>query len=194
MADEVEIKFEIRDVSAMRLRLAQVEFREVTTRTHEFNTVYDTAGSELRGRGELLRLRQYGDEWTLTHKGMVDLDAKHKTRRETETAVADGDAMHEILTSLGFVPRFRYEKFRTEFEDPQGRGHVVLDETPIGNIGEIEGPAEWIDETAGKLGIDQSEYITKSYAGLFAEWCRSSGNRATEMTWAAIGAPVPQHG
>ena len=28
------------------------------------------------------------------------------------------------------------------------KGHVVVDETPIGNFGEIEGPSRWIDRTA----------------------------------------------
>src|SRR5947209_7728477 len=138
MADEVEIKFVIHDVDAVRTKLREAGFGEVTARTHEFNTVYDTPDNAMLGRGELLRLRQYGERWTLTHKGLARLGGKHKTRRETETRVEDGEAMHEILSSLGFVPRFRYEKFRTEFADISHSGHVVLDETPIGNIGEIE--------------------------------------------------------
>ena len=51
-----------------------------------------------------------------------------------------------ILRALGFAPTFRYEKFRAEWSD--GKGHVVVDETPIGNFGEIEGPSRWIDRTA----------------------------------------------
>ena len=32
------------------------------------NTLYDLPGEVLSGRKELLRIRQYGSEWTLTHK------------------------------------------------------------------------------------------------------------------------------
>jgi adenylate cyclase class 2 len=190
MASEVEIKFLVADLQQLRQKLHDSGFHEVTPRTHEMNTVYDTSTGELKARGELLRLRQYGDKWTLTHKGVANLTAKHKTRRETETVVQDGTAMHEIITALGFAPRFRYEKYRTEYSDAEHRGHVVLDETPIGNIGEIEGPPEWIDDVARKLGIEESQYITASYSGLFLAWRDRTGSSAAHMTWEAIGAGV----
>ena len=187
MPNEIEIKFVIHDLEAVRSKLHDAGFSEVTARTHEFNTVYDTPESAMLSRGELLRLRQYGERWTLTHKGLAQLGGKHKTRKETETRVEDGASMHEILTSLGFVPRFRYEKYRTEFADSSHRGHIVLDETPIGNIGEIEGPADWIDEIARKLGISEADYITLSYATMFFAWRKRTGSAASEMTWAAVG-------
>jgi adenylate cyclase class 2 len=187
MAHEVEIKFLIQDLSALRDKLHALGFHEVTPRMHEFNTVYDTAEGMLRARGELLRLRKYGEAWTLTHKGAADFSAKHKTRPEAETVVQDGEAMHEILTALGYLPRFRYEKYRTEFTDVEHRGHVVLDETPIGNIAEIEGAPEWIDEVARQIGVEESDYITQSYASLFYGWRERTGSTAREMTWAEIG-------
>jgi adenylate cyclase, class 2 len=190
MPHEVEVKFLIHDLPALRLALQSTGFREVTRRTHEVNTVYDTRDGSLRLRGELLRLRQYGNRWTLTHKGVSDLAAKHKTRVETETVVSDGHAMHSILLALGFQPTFIYEKMRTEYSD--GQGHVVLDETPVGVIGEIEGTPEWIDATAHRLGIAESDYIVKSYGTLFAEWRERTGSAARHMTWAETGTPRPQ--
>lgn len=187
MPHEIEIKFLIHDLTGLRQKLHTCGFREVTARTHEFNTVYDTPDNALRNRGELLRLRQYGVLWTLTHKGVAQLGGKHKSRIETETRVEDGPAMHAIITALGYLPRFRYEKFRTEFDDSSHSGHVVLDETPIGNIGEIEGPADWIDSVAHKLGIAESDYITMSYAAMFFAWRERTGSTASEMTWAAVG-------
>ena len=92
--------------------------------------------------------------------------------------------MNTILLALGFNPSFRYEKYRAEWSD--GQGHVVVDETPVGNFGEIEGPPRWIDRTAKVLGISAADYITLSYAELFAEWKRQSKSRAKEMTFAAI--------
>ena len=93
--------------------------------------------------------------------------------------------MDAILRALGFTPIFRYEKYRAEWTD--GIGHVVLDETPIGNFGEIEGPPRWIDRTARALGIARSNYITQTYAPMFFEWKRRTGSAATEMTFRAVG-------
>src|SRR3954467_1505354 len=135
MADEVEIKFVIHDLDGLRERLRGVGFREVTPRTHEMNTLYDHLG-RLRSRSEVLRIRKYGDTWRVTHKSKGK-ESKHKTRNELETSVKDGEMLDRIFQAIGYEPRFRYEKFRSEWTD--GHGHVVLDETPIGNMGEIEG-------------------------------------------------------
>jgi adenylate cyclase class 2 len=156
----------------------------VTPRTHEYNTLYDLAGQALRQHGELLRLRKYGKSWILTHKAKGST-GRHKSRIETETGVADGKTMAEILTALGFQPTFVYEKFRSEWTD--GKGKVVLDQTPLGDIGEIEGPARWIDATARSLAVDASSYMTATYADLFFTWKRQTKSPAKEMTFAAIG-------
>jgi hypothetical protein len=64
---------------------------------------------------------------------------------------------------------------------------VVLDETPIGNFGEIEGPARWIDQTAQTLAIAPSDYVMQTYAELFFAWKRRTHSKASEMTFAALG-------
>jgi adenylate cyclase class 2 len=181
---EIEIKFRVEDLRALNRRLRQSGFRLVTSRTHEMNTLYDLPGQRLRKRGELLRLRKYGPKWTLTHKAKGKA-GRHKTRVENETQVADGVKMDIILRSLGFAPSFRYEKFRAEWS--HGKGHVVVDETPIGNFGEIEGPSRWIDQTARHLRIPQSSYITETYAELFFLWKKLTRSSAREMTYAALG-------
>lgn len=183
MSNEIEIKFRIDDVRSLTRRLRAADFKQVTRRTHESNTLYDLPGQTLRKRGELLRLRKYGSTWLLTHKakGKVTL---HKTRIETQTRIDDGEQFQKILQALGFIASFRYEKFRAEWSD--GRGHVVLDETPIGFFGEIEGPARWIDRTAKRLGIDRQSYITDTYAGLFFAWKRRTRSPANEMTFRAV--------
>lgn len=186
---EVEIKFRIPDVSQLTKRLRAAGFRLLTPPTHEMNTLYDLPDASLRQRGELLRLRKYGSDWVLTHKAKSKI-GRHKTRVENETKVADGKKMDAILRALGFVPSFRYEKFRAEWGD--GKGHVVVDETAIGNIGEIEGPPRWIDRTAKALSVDPRQYITDSYAGLFFHWKTQTGSPAKEMTFAAVGVKKPR--
>jgi adenylate cyclase class 2 len=185
MSKEIEIKFRVNHALDLTRRLRAAGFRQVTRRTHESNTLYDLPGQPLRKRGELLRLRKYGTSWLLTHKAKGKV-TRHKTRVETQTALDDGEQFHKILLALGYLPCFRYEKFRAEWSD--GKGHVVLDETPIGFFGEIEGPTRWIDRTARLLGIDRESYITETYAGLFFIWKRRTRSVAKEMTFRAVRA------
>jgi adenylate cyclase, class 2 len=183
MPNEIEIKFRIDNVRALTRRLRASCFKQVTKRTPESNTLYDLPEEALRKRGELLRLRKYGSTWLLTHKAKGKV-ARHKSRVETQTEVKDGEKLQEILQALGYVPTFRYEKFRAEWSD--GTGHVVLDQTPIGFFGEIEGPARWIDRIAASLGIARESYITDTYAGLFFKWKQRTRSPANEMTFRAI--------
>lgn len=180
---EVEIKFRITSLPSLTRHLRAAGFRRITRSTHEMNTLYDLPGLKLRRKGELLRLREYGDQWVLTHKAKGKT-GRHKSRIETETKIADGKKMAAILHTLGFNPSFRYEKYRAEWSD--GKGHVVVDETPVGNFGEIEGPPRWIDRTARLLEISPADYITLSYAELFSEWRRQMKSSAHEMTFTAI--------
>jgi len=184
---EIEIKFRVASVRAIARQLRGAGFRLVTKRTHEMNTLYDLPGEVLRKRQELLRLRKYGSEWTLTHKAKKKT-GRHSSRQELETGVTDGKKMEAILRVLGYAPSFRYEKFRAEWTD--GKGQVVVDETPIGNFCEIEGAPRWIDAVAKKLGVGKANYITKNYFGLFSEWKAQTKNKATEMTFKAMG-PQP---
>ena len=182
MANEVEIKFVVHDLDAVRERLTELGFTEQTLRTNEMNTLYDR-DEQMRRRGEVLRIRKYGSKWVVTHKAKSQ-DARHKSRIETETTVSDGEALEKIFKALGLEPSFRYEKFRSEWTD--GQGHVVLDETPIGNLGEIEGTPDWIDKIAAQLGINERDYITKSYAELFQEWVKEHRSGARNMTFAEV--------
>lgn len=183
MQKEIEIKFRVADLRALARKLRKAGFHLVTRRTHEMNTLYDLPGEILRNRKELLRIRKYGSQWTLTHKSGT-VRGRHSSRIELETKVADGTKLDAILHALGYSPSFRYEKFRAEWSD--GKGNVVVDETPIGNFCEIEGPSRWIDATAKKLEVQPNHYITKNYATLFADWKREKRSSAEEMTFRAI--------
>lgn len=184
MPDEVEIKFRIDDRATVEERLRAAGFQEKTPATHEMNTLYDFPGMDLRKRGELVRLRDFGGKWKVTHKAK-GTTGRHKSRMETETSVGDGEKLATILQALGVKPSFRYEKFRSEWTD--GNGDVVLDHTPIGEFGEIEGKPEWIDRTARKLEISEDKYITGSYAELFQQYKTAKNSSAANMTFADCG-------
>jgi len=191
-AAEIELKFPVDDVVALRLKAIELGFWLETERTFESNTLYDSPDRSLRARKEILRIRWYGQKCTLTHKRksqVGDAGVKYKTRIETETVVEDGDALAEIFCQLGYCAAFRYEKFRTEW-GAEGGGHLVLDETPIGVWAELEGAPAWIDAMLDKLGVDTERCLTDSYGTLFLDWKAKSGSPAENMTFVEVEAVV----
>jgi len=184
---EIELKFPVEDAAALESRLLKAGFSLATPRTFESNTLYDTPDRSLRLRGQLLRLRNYGGLWTLTHKQQAPQDTsdeKYKRRIETETRLSDGDSLATVFEQLGMEAVFRYEKWRTEWED--AGGHLVIDETPIGTYAELEGEPLWIDESLLKLGVSTTICTTDSYGKLFLKWRESTGNSAENLTFAEI--------
>jgi adenylate cyclase, class 2 len=188
MSIETEIKFRVEDPEELARRLRVAGFHEETPRTFESNVLFDTPDRRMRARTEILRIRSYGGHWIITHKRLPDGrpgEDVHKHRIETETLVGDGDVLAEVFRSIGLVEAFRYEKWRSEWSD--GKGHCVIDETPIGVFAELEGEAEWIDRSAAKLRIDRSAYITLSYGRLFEQWCAEHKSGAKDLTFDAVG-------
>lgn len=192
MAVETEMKFPVADVAKLEERLLAAGFRLQTPRSFESNVLYDTPDRQMRARTEILRIRNYDGRWTLTHKRLPDsgpTEDLHKHRIETETGISDGEALAEVFRCLGLMPAFRYEKWRTEYTS--GEGHCVIDETPIGNYAELEGPADWIEDISPLLGVDHSQYLTLSYGRLFEIWRQNHSSNATDLTFAAIAGTTP---
>jgi adenylate cyclase, class 2 len=173
MAVETEIKLRLpHGPDHARALLEQHGFRATGPRQLETNQTFDLPAHELRQSGRLLRLRSARGQWTVTYKGPAD-SATYKSREEIEADVSDGAAFAQILEALGYQRSFAYEKFRTTFTAPGEEGIVTLDETPIGDFLELEGPAYWIDQTAGRLGFGAGDYVTSSYAALYEEHRRT---------------------
>ena len=170
MAVETEIKLRLPQGAARaRALLEQHGFHAAGPRQLETDQTFDLPTGELRQSGRLLRLRSAGDRWIVTYKGPADAGVHHKSREEIETGVSDGAAFAQILERLGYQRSFAYEKFRTTFKSPGEDGIATLDETPIGDFMELEGPGYWIDRTAQRLGFGPADYITSSYAALYEE-------------------------
>ena len=165
---EVEVKLAVFNLSAVTRRLEELGFKVTQARSFEVNLIFDTPDRQLTKVGRLLRLRFQNGNALLTFKGPAHKGA-YKVRQETETPVADGEAMKQILEELGFQVIFRYEKYRTCYRREGQAGEVVLDETPIGTYLELEGPPGWIDAVAQELGYQSSDYITATYAELYRE-------------------------
>jgi adenylate cyclase class 2 len=187
--DETEVKLVVPNLRTLRRRLRELGFRAVRPRHFESNVLYDFSDLRFWRARSLLRLRQAGREWFLTFKSAPFGSRAYKTRREMETRVEDGSVMAGILEGMGLRPAFRYEKHRTVFaegkREPGKAGEFAeLDETPIGNYLELEGPATWIDRVASRLGYSQDHYITASYASLYREKCEERGTPPTNMVFA----------
>ena len=187
---ETEVKFRVQDAARLEQRLRGAGFRRETPRTFERNVLYDTPERRLRLDRQILRIRQYGEKWVLTHKAIPaegDIGT-YKQRVETETTIGDGETVATIFASLGFIPAFTYEKYRTEWTDDLG--DCVIDETPLGVFAELEGPEEWIDRTAAALAVDPGDLTNLSYGRMFELWKEETGSPAKDLTFADVGAPV----
>jgi adenylate cyclase class 2 len=193
---EIELKVPISDPTALQSRLLELGFHIETPRTFEHNTLYDTPSRDLRARTEILRIRQYGNTYTVTHKGLADPhnapdSTRYKVRIETETTVGDGPTLAAIFEHLGYPPAFVYEKYRTEWSHAsEPSAHVVVDETPIGTYAELEGSPDWIERTLSQLSIAPATCLTDSYGKLFLDWKQRTGSTAENLTFAEIGAPA----
>lgn len=194
---EIELKLPVADPAALQNLLPKLGFHLETPRTFESNTLYDTPSRDLRNRREILRIRQYGETFTLTHKRLAGPDdpehpSPYKIRIETETTVSDPVALGQIFEQLGYAPAFTYEKFRTEWSafdaETNSTPHLVFDETPIGTYAELEGPTAWIDRMLISLGIDIHTCLTDSYGKLFLDWKQRTGSSAENLTFAEIAS------
>ncbi|MGB7621656.1 MAG: class IV adenylate cyclase [Terriglobia bacterium] len=169
---EIEVKLKVDDVPRMRRQLQEDGFELVRDRVFEDNWLFDFPSRALRESSSLLRLRKSGDHFIITFKDPPERNLRYKVREEIQTEVAGGETVRCIFRKLGLEETFRYQKYRTEFRvTGDSRGHVLLDETPIGTFLELEGAPDWIDQVAARLGFSSRDYLLKSYATLFLESC-----------------------
>jgi adenylate cyclase class 2 len=173
LATETEIKLRLPDGAAIaRAKIESLGYRVHTPRQLERDQLYDR-GLELRHTDQILRLRMRGDRCTLTYKGPAER-VVYKSREELEVEIDDGLTFERVLAALGYYPTFRYEKYRTTFPLDDEPGLITVDETPIGDFLELEGPEVWIDATALKLGYGVADYVTGSYARLYRKFCETN--------------------
>jgi len=203
---EIETKLRVSDLREIHKTLRLVHAREISPRTHELNTLYDTPAQELRRLGRLIRLRvervagnsnrkhEQGHA-VLTYKAPVRSRkagknaraaaasrSRFKVKEEAEVSVTGAQPMDRILRGLGLRPTFRYEKYRTTYLLPGIRGlKVELDETPIGDYLELEGSPASIDRAASRLGYAPSDYIQATYGALYLADCRRRGRKPGHM-------------
>jgi adenylate cyclase class 2 len=182
---EIKLRWEGSPADA-RAHIERQGYQVIEPRTLESDQLFDRATGELKQSDQLLRLRRAGPGGgagaTVTYKGPA-LRERYKSREEIEFQVSDADAFTHMLARLGYLPGFRYEKYRTKFAMAGEPGIITLDETPIGVFLELEGAKFWIDGTAGRLGFALSAYSTASYAALYKEYRQENKESPPDMTF-----------
>jgi adenylate cyclase class 2 len=163
--NEIEVKFLLKDLPRLELRIKALGGKLVQERVNEVNLRFDTPGGDLSRDHRVLRLRQ-DQQARLTYKGAAQVNHTVSVREEIEVEVSSYADTKLLLEALGYQPFMLYEKFRTTYS--LGDVLVTLDETPIGNFSEIEGPsAARLQETAESLWLDWSLRSMESYSALF---------------------------
>jgi adenylate cyclase class 2 len=164
---EIEVKFYIHNLKAIKVQLVAEDAVQVQERCLEVNLRFDQQDHGLSKDRRVLRLRK-DTQNILTYKGPAEMGKSVSIRQEIEVLVDDFDTTRRLLEGLGYQVYMVYEKYRCMY-----RYHkviVTLDELPYGNFVEIEGPdARTIQKTADLLGLNWKDRVTTSYIYLFEE-------------------------
>jgi adenylate cyclase class 2 len=179
--EEIEVKFLLDDLAAMRQRLAALSATCTTPRTYEENLLFDTPDAQLRHQGCLLRLRRDRRNLITYKEPPVHHDLDFKIMHEYEVEVSDFAQMQTILEKLGFTLALRLEKYRETFT--YQKAEIVLDEVPFGTFMEIEGARDAIRDIVTALGLDFAARLVSSYAEIFEAVCTTYKLPATDMTF-----------
>jgi adenylate cyclase class 2 len=173
MAIEIEKKYRLdnqrRSKVIAKLKEVGAEFMR-----EDFEENYLHRGGLLDERNAVLRLRKIGGTAILTYKERLrnDDDIKHKI--EYETAVADVDAIENIIEKLGYRLDVVYEKRRQTWR--LDKVEVVIDDLPFGLYMEIEGEIEDIAGAEKLLEIEDLEPEPLGYPRLTTNLGKQNGN------------------
>ncbi len=191
MPYEVEQKFRVDDLAAVRERLAALGAKSGDA-VDQADRYYRHPVRDFSQTDEAFRLRQVGPRNVLTYKG-PKIDATTKSRFEEEAPLADGPAAaascDAILRRLGFDPVAVVRKRRQAFhvtrdglaveaalDEVAGVGSFVELEVavPVDDPGaaEIDAAKRVLAALAAELGLAQSErrsylelLLSKDYPG-----------------------------
>jgi len=167
MPIEIEKKYRLtkRKRHSLERRLKELG---VSSRPLEFeeNTLY--RGGRLDIGNCILRLRRVNDQrFFLTFKQRLPTKSAIKHQREEEVEVKDANAMHAILTQLGYRPGLIYEKRRTRWDI--GKAKLVIDELPFGLFMEIEASEKEIRRVEKLVGAEDLRAVMETYPFLTAK-------------------------
>jgi len=167
---EIEVKFNVNNINAIKQRLRKLEAQIYLSRNFEINFRYDTPDRRLSVESKVLRIRQDSKKW-ITFKGPGESVDGIRIRQEIEFSINDINSAHLFLQALGYQIYQSYEKYRTVYI--LNNSHIMLDELPFGTFVEIEGtdPIS-IKNCAEILGLDWELNIEEGYLAIYKKLCK----------------------
>ena len=187
---EVEIKFQVADVSELERKLQQIGSTNFGEPVTESDAFFQHPNRDFSQTDECLRLRNRvlpdgTTEHSLTYKG-PKIDTSTKTRQEIEIPITDPERWESLLIALGFLKSASVQKFRRRLGLTVNRRHVeiVLDTVPalpesdrqfvemeiLASAEGVEASRKVILDLAEQLGL--SEPIRDSYLKLVQNFVR----------------------
>ena len=186
---ETEVKFYVRSLKKIELRLLELKAQLIQPRIHEINFRYDLPDGSLRAKGQVLRLRRDTNA-ILTYKGPSDIIDGVFSRKELETTIGDLETAQRILIALGYVQILIYEKYRAVYEINDC--HIMLDELPYGDFVEIEGSdISSIRKMALQIELDFEFAVGAGYARIFENYNSKYGFPPSDLTFDALRGKKP---
>jgi len=182
---ETEVKFFVRDLKKVEMRLQELKAHLIQPRVHEVNLRFDNANSSLRQNLKVLRLRK-DTEAKFTFKGpSEEREGGVLSRREIEFTVGDFDAAQQFLEALGFIPVVFYEKFRATYE--LNDVLIMLDELPYGTFVEIEGEdIKTLHQVADLLELNWEAMVKAGYHALFERAAAKHNLELSQLSFKAL--------
>ena len=165
MPIEIEKKYRLTtaDRRAIEQNLRKLGSRPKRLEIEE-NTIY--RGGNLGFAQRALRLRRVNGAAILTFKERIPTDSPIKHQKESETHVADPEAVDAILRGIGFAPALIYEKRRTRWD--VGKAKVVIDELPYGLFMEIEASEKDINRVEKLIDAARLPAVVETYPAMTA--------------------------
>jgi adenylate cyclase class 2 len=178
---EVERKRELADSEALRRRLAELGYREVSSLT-EVDAYYSRPDVDYMETVECLRVRQRDGSAEITYKPPSNT-ATHSDRgviakRETNVQLADPDqagSANALLTAVGMIELVRVEKARTTYRRP-GHDNTVVSIDLVTGVGafveteiiasDSDGAAAHLEDVEQEIGIYANPIVRLPYRDL----------------------------
>ena len=177
MATELEAKFAVESFTSVR-KMLKTSGAVYLGKCEEYDEFFDTPDRAFYSSRSALRLRRIkilrgvagGKQggWLLTMKGSKKPRKRVKIRQETQTVVADGEAVRSIFEALGLQIYATLAKKRASYR--LGKCLVELDDlSGLGKFVEIEGPSErQVELVRRKLQLPDEPNI-RSYLAMVTE-------------------------
>ena len=169
---EIELKFNIQSLSALKKNINSAGAELVYDRRYEKTTMFDNETELMQITDGRIRVRTSGARNEISYKKPITREGIKK-EIEYETEVKDAKIIELILKEMGFLPTSSYERYRTEYILDNVK--ITIDEYPFDNFVELEGRENDILNIASLLKLDITQNITLSCDTLFLKWREARG-------------------